>query len=73
MLADKKNQTQNDPLTWFEQPSKQQIRFYFIKSLFQSNIVFFQRHGNVKVEVRPPSSSFNFWRLYRAEVKNGRG
>ena len=27
MLADKKNQTQNDPLTWFEQPSKQQIRF----------------------------------------------
>ena len=48
-------------------------KFYFIKSLFRSNVVFSQRHANVKVEPRPPSSSFNFWRLYREEVKNGRG
>ena len=49
------------------------FEFYFIKSLFRSNVVFSQHHGNTKVEPRPLSSSFNFWRLYRAELKNGRG
>ena len=33
------------------------FEFYFIKSPFRSNIVFFQRHGNIKVDPRSPSSS----------------
>ena len=31
--------------------------FYFVKSPFRSNVAFSQRHGNIKVDPRPPSSS----------------
>ena len=36
-------------------------QFYFIKSLFRSNVVFSQRHGNIKVdpEPYPPLSIFD--------------
>ena len=33
------------------------FQFYFIKSLFRSNVLFSQRQGNIKAEPRPPSSS----------------
>ena len=33
------------------------FEFYFIKSLFQPNIILSQRHGNVKSEPRLPFSS----------------
>ena len=55
-------------ITWITARHK----FYFIKSLFWLNVVFSQHHGNMIVEPRPPSSSFSFWRFYRAEVKNDR-
>ena len=42
-------------------------KFYFIKSLFRSNVVFSQRHGNIKVEPRPhpPLSTFEAFTEWR--------
>ena len=40
------------------QPLRRFMQFLnFIKSLLRSNVVFFLRHGNIKVEPRPLSSS----------------
>ena len=59
----------NAKYSLLEEGQKLIKKFYFIKYLFQSNFIFSQCHGNVKVELRPPSiSAFNEGKLKMTEV-----
>ena len=59
----------NAKYSLLEEGQKLIKKFYFIKYLFQSNFIFSQCHGNVKVEPRPPSiSAFNEGKLKMTEV-----
>ena len=59
----------NAKYSLLEEGQKLIKKFYFIKSLIQSNSIFSQCHGNLKVEPRPPSiSGFTEGKLKMTEV-----
>ena len=59
----------NAKYSLFEEGQKLIKKFYFIKSLIQSNSIFSQCHGNLKVEPRPQSiSGFTEGKLKMTEV-----